>query len=524
MTFSLRCMWDRTDDRVSERREHEATFEAWNVLASSQPVRFSRCCFVWCACSAGHRVGNMVPLNGTPTKMSRNNSAHSSARKEDNELKRSGSSAAAAAAASSTSAGPSASTTPATSPMVRGLSSLGLLSPRVSPLSTPPLIFSVHRHIINMRCPDLLKSVLTACPPTAHFDEAQVAAGYTPYQGPSASPTEERKSGDDTGGRSLADQEMASPAAAAAASTASTSSILQSSYSLSDAPFFSSSPDVQPSASPAPSPEEKARSLDDDEDMQLGGGLARATSSSGGGGGSSGFTELHPSVETFDISCVPNAITMQNLLTYIYTGDLAMNLLPNVQHVFELATVARLFHLDRLQDLCALALNRMLQQDNFLVALKFALHFQSKVVGDLDQICQELADALAATTVASELSAPHSTICNAKIHPHLSPLVRVCLEYLVLHWDLCWESYATLRAFQQLPPAIFALIMRLMPLKNASHAPFSVIYPTIHPQACNLAAHFKRMYEDRTEETTDFRIIVGDDEDNAIYVHKAVLG
>jgi len=311
-------------------------------------------------------VGNGVPLHSTPTKPARNNSSHSSARKDESDTK--GSSAAAGGSAvASNGVTQSALTTPATSPMVRGLCGLGILSPHSGSLSagSAPLIFSAHRHIINMRCPDLLKPALTSLPPVANFDDASVGAAYTPYAGPRASPSagDERK--DETGGRSLADQEAAAgttggAAAAAAAAGASASSILhQHSFPLSDtevsaspeqpssAGLSSMSASASPSA-PSMSLEEKTRSLDDDDDMLLasggGGGVARA---GGSGAGSTGFAELHPSVETFDICCVPNAATMHNLLTYIYTGDLSMPLLTSVRHVFELATVAHVLRLER---------------------------------------------------------------------------------------------------------------------------------------------------------------------------------
>lgn len=483
-------------------------------------------------------MGNGVPLHSTPTKPIRNNSSHHSARKDDSETK--GASAAAGGpAAASNGVTQSAPTTPATSPMVRGLCGLGILSPHSGSLSagSAPLIFSAHRHIINMRCPDLLKPALTSLPPVANFDDASVGAAYTPYAGPRASPSagDERK--DDTGGRSLADQEAAAAGTtAAAAAAASASSILQQhSFPLSDTDV-SASPE-QPSsaglssmsasaspAAPSMSLEERTRSLDEDDDMLLanggGGGVSRA------GGGSTGFSELHPSVETFDICCVPNAATMHNLLTFIYTSDLSMPLLSSVRHVFELATVAHMLRLERLQDLCALALNRMVHQDNFLQALRMGLHYQSKVLGSLDTICQDLADASAAASasLAGEIHASHSSLANAKVHPALSPMVRVLFEYLILHWEICWARYENLVAFQQLPPAIFHQIMRLLPLRNLVHAPFAAIYPTIHPQACSLTQHFKRLYEERNADNTDFKIVIGDDDENVIYVHKAVLG
>lgn len=333
------------------------------------------------------------------------------------------------------------------------------------------------------------------------------------------------------GGRSLADQELLAPIPATVATGLST--ILQ--YSLND------SADVPASASASPDlvpmQEEKAptanTSLSLDEDDTPMADLNRSASM----GGQAGYAELHPKLDTYEVACVPNAPIMQNLLTYLYTGDLATQFLPTIRHVFELATVAHLLSLDRLLDLCALSLNRMLTQENFLMALKLGLHFQSKVLGNLDTICTSLQDAQTAATASlmTEMHTPVSSTSSAKlIHRHLSPLISVALEFIMLHWETCWANYENILAFQQLPPAIFQTILRLMPLKHISSAAFTPVYPTVHPQACNLAANFKRLYDDRQEEKTDFRIIVGDgdggedggvvtEEDHVIYVHKSVL-
>jgi hypothetical protein len=454
----------------------------------------------------------------TPLKIRNNMSQASSARKDESEYK--GSTVNSPAAAAGASAAASASNTPASSPMIRGLSGLGIRSPLLAPLSSSstPLLFSAHRHIIEMRCPDLLKSALITLPPVATFDEAAASASFTPYIGPRATPGDERK--DESGGRSLADQERAAAAAAAGAPSA----ILQpSAFALSDSAEPSASPDHM-LLSVSPALEEKTRGLDDDEDMPgSSGGLIRGMSTPGQ---LRAFNELHPLVETLEVSCVTTAVTMHNLLTFVYTGDLAMSLLPSVKAVFELATAAHQLRLDRLLDLCALALNRMLQQENFIVALKCALYFQAKVLDNLDTILQDLAEAQAAASasIAGDMHSSHSTVANAKIHPHISPLVRVCFEYIMLHWDICWSSFDNMRALQSLPPALFHTLISLLPMKNLAHAPFSVIYPTVHPQACNLTAHFKRLYEERTPDTTDFRIVIGNDEENAMHVHKAVLG
>ncbi len=479
----------------------------------------------------------MVPVHGTPTKSARNNLnlPGSGLRRDDSEYKNSG--AAAAAAASSGSAAASASNTPVTSPMVRGLSGMGLRSPHLAPSSPalafaapPPLIFSAHRQLLEMRCPELLKSAVISLPPLASFsDEREALAAYmsstgTPFQGPRASPSNvegERK--EEVGGRSLADQE----AAAAAGGIAAPSAILPAqSFSLLDP---SASPESPPIGAAAANAEEKSRSLDEDDDMIAAAGLLRSSSFSRGGSTplrEKGFTELHPSVQTLEVHCIAQASTMSNLLTYIYTGDVSMYFLQSSIHlVFELATAAKLLHLDRLQDLCALALNRLLTEQNVLQALKGALHFQAKVLGNLEQICTELSDASAAATasLAQDLHASHSSMANAKVHPRLSPLVRVCLEYVVLHWDVLWTSTANLAALQQLPPALFATIMRMLPLRHISHAAFSPIYPTVHPSQCTLANHFKRLFEQRTVENTDFSIVIGEDESSAIRVHKSVL-
>jgi hypothetical protein len=359
----------------------------------------------------------------------------------------------------------------------------------------------------------------------------------------------------ESGGRSLADQEQAAAASAGAAPSAilhAAAAAAAHPFSLNDAsPEPSSSPDTLPSGSPpaaaaaagassasggsaaaaAAHNEEKTRGLDEDDDMlasgTTGAGMFRRSFSSGPGTPSRSLSELHPTrCDTLDVSCVAQACTMQNLLTYLYTGDIQMPLLQSVPSVFDLATVGHLFHLDRLQDLCALALNRILHTDNALQALKCALHYQARVLGSLESVLQELSDAQSAAlaSLAGDLQSVHSHQCNAKVHPRLSPLVRVCLEFIVLHWELLWAVSSNVTALQQLPPALFSTIMRLLPLRNVPHAAFSPIYPTVHPQACNLTTHFRRLWEQRTPDSTDFAIVIGDDDAQAIRVHRAVLG
>ena len=392
---------------------------------------------------------------------------------------------------------------------------------------TPPTYFSAHSHMINMRCPELLKSAVISLPPVTTFDDsANDTPDHRPLP-PSFSPDEQK---DDVGGRSLADRERANGITVPASSipsavvapipTTAIATMLQ--YELGDVDLPSTSPPVF-SLTSSTSEENKApASLDEDDNQPGVNEFTRSASMSNGM-----FAELHPTVTTYDIWCVPNPSIMHNLLTFIYTGDLSTHVLPSIQQVFEMATLAHLLHLTRLLDLCALALNRMLNQENFLTTLKMGLRFQSKVLANLDTICSSLHDTYTSSSqsIANEIQSSMSHISNAKIHPHLSPLLRVCFEYIMTHWETCWHSYENLIAFQQLPQPMFQIIMRMMPLKNTSHSTFSVIYPTIHPQPCNLTTHFKRLYENRHQDNTDFRIIVGEgEEEHTIHVHKAVLG
>jgi len=473
----------------------------------------------------GLRIGNVAPA-GSPVRMRNNHNGNNSARRDEPDGRNMLSI--------------SAPSTPATSPMVRGLSGLGIISPALGPQTTPPgasplsqpqpLYFSAHKHIINMRCPDLLNPALASLPPLVAFEDPPPG---TPHIQRSMSrqmqlASEERK--EESGGRSLADQEKNGPPINGAATATLTSSILrQPSYTLTEAdlsssPSLSASPERGYSIPASTSPGMEAKALDeDDDDLPMGSSLDRSASILSSTASVSGYTELHPSVETLDVMCIPNAATMQNLLQYLYTGDISMTHFTTIRYVFDLAAVAHQFQLQRLLDLCALALNRLLHQENVLQAMRFALHFQAKVLGNLDTVLNALHDA-AHTTLAQEIQTPIHSSANAKIHPLLSPLVRVCIEYIIMHWDTLCAGYDSMVTLQQLPPSIFHTIMRMLPIARTSHAHFSPIYPPIHPQACTLTAHFKRLYEHRTPDTTDFRIIIEHDTlDHTIYVHKAVL-